>query len=816
MEWIGEGEAVINRRAFCTRLLALPAIASNLNFDFRISPPGMDAAENGFPLGIYTPYGYLDNPFHSWNLHRSGVLRSSPGIGFGFYFPAGPGGYFDFAKNGIYEAHLRLGFLIGGRRFWLPEDFHPGQLSSPYHSKNIFTYAFAEEGVRVECTFLQVGENALAARISVEGAKPQSVSLLTILECKLGGAAWWGRDGLAGEYIPAGDAVQIRSFAAGKVFTILSDSSSARHCLAETDADLLSWLESGPNTENALTYFPKPLWGALQYKLDVVPGTRTERTLILSRAENAALSLGLARDSLAKTRGEFSAKYGEDAAFWKSAPMLVGDWPEHWKNGWVYDFETLRMIVRRPVGNFKHLWDAMQIQAPRTVLAETSIDMLALSYADPEMAKKVFLGLFLNAASDNVPCAREDGEMNMVAVDGSECGTSISWCYPFFCARSIWGRTRDNQWLSELYPHLARLLRWTLKSRVDSEQFVTGKCSWETGMDAATRFLIQQPTGGELIEFLRIVELQAATAQAAEILGQFAGELGDKNSVLEWGKLHESYAAKTQTLWKDDWFSDFDTRNGKLVTTVSKDVGQVAPIFCRIATGDQIEKMRPTLRKFYAESASTHLAPADDWQDELHWSSLVLPYLESLQTAGEMELLSQVVHAIAERVYTSTDRRTLSSVSNANGDTKTAGAPKQKLGWPGVSCEVWGAEGAYGGEGYGWGAVLPAHIIRNLIGYRDPDSANELRLAPNLPESFMAAGKIYRLRNLQYAEKLLHLGIHVLDSRRIRVEGAFPGSLRIISVKEASGKSIVLQGTGSAWQFEGLNRQEYLVRVAGI
>ena len=194
----------------------------------------------------------------------------------------------------------------------------------------------------------------------------------------------------------------------------------------------------------------------------------------------------------------------------------------------------------------------------------------------------------------------------------------------------------------------------------------------------------------------------------------------------------------------------------------------------------------------------------------------MLPYLESLRTAGEMELLSQVVHAIAERVYTSTDRRTLSSVSDANGDTKTAGAPKQKLGWPGVSCEVWGAEGAYGGEGYGWGAVLPAHIIRNLIGFRDPDSPNELRLAPNLPESFMAAGKIYRVRNLQYAEKLLHLGIHVLDSRRIRVEGSFPGSLRIISVKEASGKSIVLQGTGSAWQFEGVNRQEYLVRVAGI
>ena len=85
-------------------------------------------------------------------------------------------------------------------------------------------------------------------------------------------------------------------------------------------------------------------------------------------------------------------KYGEDAAFWNTAPRLEGDWPKHWKHGWVYDLETLRMMVRRPIGIYKHPWDAMQIQAPRTVLAETSIDMWALSYADPDAAKEVLLG----------------------------------------------------------------------------------------------------------------------------------------------------------------------------------------------------------------------------------------------------------------------------------------------------------------------------------------------------------------------------------------------------------------------------------------
>lgn len=65
-------------------------------------------------------------------------------------------------------------------------------------------------------------------------------------------------------------------------------------------------------------------------------------------------------------------------------------------------------------------------------------------------------------------------------------------------------------------------------------------------------------------------------------------------------------------------------------------------------------------------------------------------------------------------------------------------------------CEVWGAQGAYGGEGYGWGAVLPAHIIRNLIGFRDPRQPDELPLALNLPEAFMVGGRTYRAVNLQY------------------------------------------------------------------
>ncbi len=804
---------MINRRDFCRNILAAPVLTRAMGFDARLPEDESRTTPGGFPLSDYTPYGYLDNPFHSWNLHRSGVIRSSPGIGYGFYFPAGPGGYFDFTKNGIYEAHLRLGFLINRRRFWTPEDFRAVQLTSPYHSKNLHTFAFTENGTTVESTFLQVDENSLAARVSIHSQPAQSIRLMAVLDCKLGGAAWWGRDGLVGNYDAPTDIACIRSFAAGKVFVMRSDLRSAAHFVGVESADLDSWFVSPSKIDKGLSYYPNPLRAALLFEVDVPANSITERTIVLTRADNAALAFDQAHESLGKAREVYARKHAEDAEFWSTAPQLEGDWPAHWKHGWVYDFETLRMMVRRPLGIYKHPWDAMQIQAPRTVLAESSIDMWALSYADSDTAKDVVLGTFANAPSDAVPCSREDGEMNMVAADGSECGTSISWCYPFFCVASIWSRNPDKKWLSEIYPLLTRFLRWTLENRTDAEGFVVGKCSWETGMDTATRFLIEQPTGGELIDFLRIVELQAATSQAAGIMAHFADVLGDTSARDEWLKKQRLYTEKTQTLWKEDWFYDFDTRNGQLVTSIPRDIGQVGPVFCGIASNEQIAKMRPTWHKFFSDSIAglPSSAGTGDWRDGLHWSSLVLPYVESVWWAGDLELASEVVHAIAERVYASTDRRSLGFHSSENKPSNTP-----KLGWPGINCEVWGAQGAYGGEGYGWGAVLPAHIIRNIAGFRDPEREDELPLSPNLPKSFMVSGRNYRIRNLHYRGNLLDLTFHVLDSQRIQVEGSWSGPLRSVGVKDAAGATVTLDGNGASWHFIAANHHPYSMRLTGV
>ena len=813
---------MLNRREFVSMLaatsatLGVPSALANTNTS-GASDNGaqvstgkpLSKSSEGFPAGDYTPFGYLDNPWHTWNLHQSGVFRSLPGIGFGLYYPAGPGGYFDYHRNGVYVAEFALGFRVDQRILMAPDNFRSGQLTSPYHSKNIFSYAFHEQGVTINSSFFQVNEDALAVHVKIEeeDGRRRPVQILASHTYKLGDSQWWGGDGVAGDFDENADTLWMRSFAAGTVFALAATRRSTNHFFSARDDDRKTWLDSETKTGDKLTYNQQPLHGGLRYELLLEPKAKTEIVVVLARGANLPAALKQAHTSLDGTTTAMSRKRADDVAFWNKAPKLTGDWPRQWQNGWVYDFETLRTMVRQPIGIYKHAWDAMQIQAPRNVLAEASIDMWALSYADPESAKDVFLGQFLDAVEDNVPCMREDGVMNMVAADGSECGTSISWCFPFFCAASMYNRSRDLAWLSQLYPRLSALLRWTLAHRVDSGGFIVGKCSWETGMDASKRFQIQQPTGGELVDFLRLVELQAAASQAAAILGRFASLLSDSQHVPEWQRIQQTYAQKTQELWKDDWFHDFDTRTMQLVNAVERDPSQAAPAFCGIATENQKKLILPTLRKMY-ESMQAQAEKAESSADNaLNWSSFTLPYLESVWASGDRELASMTVETICNRIYASMDRRDVELIS---------GSKRSRLGWPGVSCEIWGAHGAFGGEVYGWGAVMPAHIVRNLIGFRETDESEQIILSPGFGPSLSGTGKQYGISNLLYAKQSLGLHFTFVDDRNLRVEIELPGGPSVLSVTDESGQPLQVEQHGERWQFKAANHNRYAVRLAGL
>jgi len=600
-------------------------------------PEGSTAPPRQFPPGSYAPYGYLDNPYHTWDLHPSGVLRSVPPVGMGWYFPAGPGGYFSYKTNSVYRSILRLGFRIGNTVLFAEDDFRAAgcKISASHHSKNLLRLDFAVSKLSISASFFLVGENTLACDLSLQnrGDSAVDVRAFAVQRVELGESSWWGRDGISGSFDEHDQHSLLRSFAAGPVFVLKIDHPVDSY-LVGIDAALMPWMAGNePSTRAATTYFSEPLNSALGLRVSVPLGGKWKGKVLLSRAVNERFAKREIAASAPRAESVHAEKIAEDGRFWDQAPRLEGDFPEHWKNSWVYDFETLRMMVRKPVGVYKHPWDAMQIQAPRNVLGETSIDMWTLGYAAPEIAQAVLLGQFQDAVEANVPCMREDGTMNMVSADGSECGTSVQWCYPFYCIESVFLRTGDQAWLAKLYPYLTAFLDWTLKHRTDPEGWIVAKCSWESGMDASNRFLIQQPTGAELIDFVRVAEIQAAMAHAARTMGAYAKLLGRPADIPRWQAMSSRYAEKTRQLFYDSWFYDVDSRSGKPIVIPShKEVTQVAPIMCGIATPDQIRAMNAAMLEY---------SPQQDYW--LEWASLVMPYAESMWRAGQRQPLASVL-----------------------------------------------------------------------------------------------------------------------------------------------------------------------------
>ena len=76
-----------------------------------------------------------------------------------------------------------------------------------------------------------------------------------------------------------------------------------------------------------------------------------------------------------------------DDVFWSHAPRLTGDWPEHWRRGWVYDMETTRLLLLPPGGIFRGEWPTWMAAWPRAVLAEGALDLDRLGLAEPLRAQ---------------------------------------------------------------------------------------------------------------------------------------------------------------------------------------------------------------------------------------------------------------------------------------------------------------------------------------------------------------------------------------------------------------------------------------------
>jgi hypothetical protein len=730
------------------------------------------------PHDNFTPHGYLDNPYHSWKLNPSGVLRSLPPLGMGWHVP----NLGSYVRNQFqYTAHLMLGLRIHESVLVTTDDFRRQKcvITSQLHTKNRFEYTciVPKYSLTLTARYFLVQEHALGCilTLSTTSTTPLPVACYLIhqhthnphtsrlwehgLYALQSREQGYGLLGLASE----GDVFVHGARAASDTMLAWEEMG-----LAVTLDEISAWARGARVPRPSITQNqPDTGWQlrtlALPCKLTLggtAPST-SSLNIVLARGVSQDQAMQRWQQGIETITGAESKHRKEDEAFWQQAPQLSGDWPEHWRRGLVYDLETLRMTIRPPAGIIAHPFDGMQIQAPRTVLAEAAMDALFLSYADPELAAGVILEHFELSPHPNLPCMREDGSYNMVADDGQICGTAPEWGFPIWCCDKLFARTGDISWLRHLYPKASAYLRWWLEYRRDAEGWMVYACSWESGQDVSSRFGPQQ-TGGTIIQHVRPVDLQASMAQSAKILTHWANILASapneekrEDPMMEdyaaesafWRNIANEFTVKTRQMWRDGWFRDYDSVAGEWST--QQDAMHLAPVFCETSSSGQVDQLRPFLAQ--PPSHSHGWAP-------LSWPPVVMT-LTGAASAAQMPLdAAELAYRFIDASYRSIDRRELDEQGGLPGVTREY---RQA-----VTSGKWGAIDYVnaGIEGYGWGALSIHLVMRYLMGLREVE-ADKITITPALPQALRRAGATYSIAPIPWGNNVLGIECTVRDSK---------------------------------------------------
>lgn len=678
-----------------------------------------------FPHDDYTPHGYLAIPGHTRNLTPRGVVRSH-GAGFRWHYPAYGGTY-----GGRRETY-RAGFRVAIDRALELADFDAA--SSPYHSKNIVALDLRRGGVHGRIEWLLVGEHAQRATLETTGSA--RVSLHVEYSRVLAAAGEWGESGLVGRR--EGDCLVLQGFEDGDAFVLWTSRPPDDLGIATDPDDARRWAAQPapglPDEGFVATLGARGETVALHAVLGFAASEDNRLEAILARGKTVPEARRHLEEARRTAGAERARKVAEDDAFWAGAPRLAGDWPAHWRRGLVYDLETLRAMVKPPTGIYRHPWDAMQIQAPRVVLGESAVDALLLAYADPRVGQDLLAGTFADAPEPNVPCSREDGSYNMVAADGSACGTSPQWGYPWLVLEGLYGLRPDRDWLARLYPRLAGYLDWWLAHRRDADGWLVHACSWESGQDESPRFGEQPLGGGHPTRHLRAVDLQAAFAHAAQTMARFAETLGHAHDMGKWRTLADEFADRTDRLWDGTRYADHDSQADRF--TATNDVMLLAPVALGVARPERVAASRPAIASLDAET--------------LTWPVPTWTAVEAAMVAGMPSKASALAWAVCERAYGFWDAR-----EAAVGRTL-----------PGVSCEYWPPSGRCGGEGYGWGAFTTHLVIHTLVGFSCTPEGLVLR--PNLPPDWRRPGTGYGLE-VRCRGRPLTVALEPLNAERVSV-----------------------------------------------
>ena len=731
-------------------ILLLVVFQISLVSQTNVSDPG------AFPKDEYTPYGYLDNPYHSFVLNRSGIIRSVPPLGFGFWCRQLPWPYgMGMTRNVNYLSFLELSILQDGIKFNTSDDFKKNgiQLVSNYHTKNIFSYNWQYKSLVYDIKYLHPVEDGILCIVSVKNTSNAGIKVTLHATNTYGypESGWWGSDGVTSGYNSNADAGVSKIWAYGDVFGIGSNTKSASYKATSSEEEWKSWINKEDFTSNtgAHTSFPQPVYTVQSYKIDVPPLGSSAITLALTRGKNEISAIDRHKEILGNAPALLTQKEQEDNQFYQVVPLLSGDWPNEWKHGWIYDWETLRMNIREPLGNFKHHWDGMQIFSPRSVLGETAIDAMCMSFANVNLAKDMLLGTFADAVMPNIPCSREDGSMNMIGADGRECGTAPIWGMPFQVINSIYERDKDDKWVNDLYPYLKKYLEWWLQNRTDKEGWFHAANSWESGQDGSKRFLVADHDPGAAADFVRTVDIEAAMAHAMLTMQNFAKITNRQDDINYWEKQAEKRIQSTRSMFVNGWFRDVDARtNQPIILKDYYDIMMFLPASLNIASAQQMKELAPMFYHF--RKNPTHF---------LEWPSFLFPFTEAAWNAGLQMFNAEEVAKIGNRIYPRLDERNLQPVL-MEGLEKVL-PPQYSYRIPGVSDEFWPiSETNPGGcENYGWGSTFPTLVIRNIIGFREFNDGEKsgFYLSPSLPDNLVKPGKSLGITDLNYRKNRINV-----------------------------------------------------------
>jgi hypothetical protein len=755
------------------------------------------------PALNYVPFGYIDNPHHSAVLNRSGVFRTVPPVGMGWWRRQMPWSYGEGSLCNVnYLSFLHLSFIVDSVCLHQSEDFtsHKIKLVSNYHTKNVMSYDWELQSLRYSVKYFLASENVLACVLTIQndGATDKNITLHATNIFGFPEKKWWGGDGVAGRHNAAEDLLIGKIWAGGDVFALGADKKSACRRTFNNEQEWMDAVRTNDlsNGEPTSKTFPGAIYNKMSYNVAVGHNASSTITLFLARGVNESEAIREYKSIKSSWQTVLGARFAEDETFYQTASVLTGDWSDEWKQGWIYDLETLRMTVRQPLGIYETRWDGMQIFTPRSVLGETMLDMMALSYADMECAKEVVYGTFASAPAPNVPCSREDGSMNMIGESGEECGTAPTWGLPFHVIRSMYLRDRDTDWLRRLYPYLKSFANWWLEHRTDKQGWFHCDNSWESGQDGSRRFLITEGAEGATATYVRTVDVEAAMANAFLNLAYFAEMTGDMQDVSHWLQLASDRIKRTQSMYVDGWFRDFDARTGQpIVLKDYMDIMMLMPVSLGVASKEQMEGIKPKI-EYFAKNPG-------HW---LEWPSFTFPFVEAAFHSGMDTIASEVVYGIGTRVYKRLSDPRLQPVGKRN-----TGLPEQyNYRIPGIACEYWPVEptqrNMYGAENYGWGATLPLNVIRGIFGFReDEHNPSSFLLIPTLPKELLERGGDYGITNLRFADLRFDLSVRSEKSKALKIKLSFDTTPHSFIVKKTDGSPVPFSQNGTIIELSTTN-----------